>query len=164
MVRMKKRNFMSIRTSGMKEFIDNQLLVEGEKPYILVPILRSKGYKVSVSYLYEYHHYLLEQRKAKADSILEELEANGLIPYINETSLLKAIVAHAAKKVTDATLKDGLDAAKALLSAKLHLSTPIAEEVGKMMSKWFTPDEPPKNAEGKVIEVKEIEHKGENNV
>jgi len=150
------RNFMGIRTSGLKAFIDQKIL-EGERPYILVPILRSKGYNVSQSYLYEYANYFLAQRKAKADSILEDLEAQGLIPYINETSLLKAIVAHAAKKVTDATLRDGLDAAKALLSAKLHLSEPMANKVAEMMGKWFKPVD----AEGEVVEVNGIEKEKE---
>ena len=143
---------MGIRTSGMKDFIDQKLLEEGEKPYLLVPILRSKGYKVSQSYLYEYQRYLLAQRKAKGDSILEDLENQGLITYISETSLLKAIVAHAASKVKDATLKDGLDAAKALLTAKLHLAEPAAKAVTDLMSKWFTPVD----AEGKEIKDAEV--------
>ena len=157
----KKRNFIGIRKSGQKEFIDHQLLVENEKPYILVQVLRGKGYKVSVSYLYEYQHYLLAQRKAKADGILERLEEDGLIPYINETSLLKAIVAHAANKVQDATLKDGLDAAKALLTAKLHLTEPAAKAVTDLMSKWFKPstDAESKDVTEKKEEPKEVEYK-----
>jgi len=157
----KQRNFMGIRTSGFKAFIDDKIL-EGEKPYILAKVLRTKGYKVSPSYLYEYQHYFLASRKAKADSILETLEEEGLITAISETSLLKAIIAHASSKVKEASLQDGLEAAKILLTAKLHLATPVAEEVGKMMKRWFEPiDAESKEAEP-VTEIEESEEVKEN--
>lgn len=107
---------------------------------------------VSKAYLYRFRDHLFVQRHNKTDMILANLEKEGLIDSIDEVSFLRGVVAHATDHIKDATLAQGLDAAKILLAAKLHLSDSAADAIRNTLGKYFREDDKPIDTSGEATD------------
>lgn len=108
-----------------------------------------KRLEISIAYLYQFKAHIMNGRKNRVDSIISELESEGLINAVSEVSLLRAIIAHSSRHIKEATLAQGLEAAKLMLQAKVHLTETAAEKVKKQMAQWF-------DTEGEAEDVEEV--------
>lgn len=121
-------------------------LLGGEAVTKIQKDLTREKFPVSVSYLNDYKKYLQAVEENRSDGILMELEQEGLIPYVSETSFLKAVIAHAFKDVKEATLKEGLEAAKLLIDRELKLPKNQSQKLKETLSRYFDSDGNPTKA------------------
>jgi hypothetical protein len=132
-------------------------LLSGESVLKIKTDLDKEQYFISVDYLREYKRWLQDIKNSEQDEILMELERKGILPYVNEVSFLKALVASSFKNLDPAKIdiETGLKAASMLIERELKLPQNQAQKVNALFAQFITEGEPQRVQDVVVEQIEE---------
>ncbi len=117
-------------------------LLSGESILKIKTDLDKERYHISEKYLREYKTWLEDTKNNQQDEVLLELERKGYLPYVNEVSFLKAVVAGAFKNLNmeAITFEQGMEAASMLINRELKLPQNQAQKLQGLMQQFIITD------------------------